>query len=110
VREADGKQLAGGGGATSALALRPQWQGYKLSFDPPAAAPRTSEFPAGEFLKADGAYRIELSLGGKPYGVYRFAVKGGKFARDAGDARAAEAALTPLESEPNYWSLKRSAR
>ena len=110
VREADGKQIAGGGGATSAMALRPQWQGYKLSFDPLAAPPRTSEFPASEFLKADGAYRVELSLGGRPYGVYRFAVKGGKLARGTDEARAAGAALTPLENEPNYWSLKRSAR
>ena len=107
VREADGKAIASDAGA---LRLDPQWAGLKLSFNPAGVPLRTTEFPANEFLKADGAYRVELSLGGKPYGVYRFAVKGGKFARDAGEARAAEAALTPLENEPNYWSLKRSAR
>jgi hypothetical protein len=107
VREADGKTLAG---ETSTMVLGPRWEGHKLSFSPAGVPPRTSEFPANEFLKADGVYRIELSLGGKPYGVYRVAVKGGKFQRDAAEARAADGALMPLENEANYWSLKRSAR
>jgi hypothetical protein len=107
VREADGKTLATDAGA---LRLEPQWAGLKLSFNPAGVPLRTTEFPASEVLKADGVYRIELSLGGKPYGVYRVAVKGGKFQRDAADARAAEGALMPLENEANYWSLKRSTR
>jgi len=111
VRDADGKAIAGGGGETSAMTLRPDWGGYKLSFRPLAVAPGgSSEFHASELLKADGVYRIELSLDGKPYGVYRVAVKGGKFRRDAADARAAEGALMPLENDANYWSLQRAAR
>jgi len=108
VREADGQTIAGD---SSALRLEPQWAGVKLSFNPPNLPPGgRSEFPANEFLKADGVYRIELALDGKPYGVYRVAVKGGKFQRDAADARAADAALMPLENAANYWSLKRTPR
>jgi len=107
VRESDGKTLAGDSGA---LRLETQWAGLKLSFNPAGVPPRTAEFHASELLKADGVYRIELSLGGRPYGVYRVAVKGGKFQRDDAAAREAAAALTPLENEANYWSLKRSPR
>lgn len=107
VREGDGKAIAGDAGA---LRLGPAWAGVKLSFNPEGAPQRTSEFPANEFLKADGVYRIELSLDGKPYGVYRVNVKGGRFQRDPAEARAADSALAPLENEPNYWSLKRSPR
>jgi hypothetical protein len=103
VRESDGKTLAVGDG--SALILRPDWEGFKLSFRPPGGP---AEFPAAEILKADGVYRAELSLDGKPYGSYRFRVKGGKFERDAAEAREAGGALMPLENDANYWSLKRS--
>lgn len=110
VRERDGKLIAEGGGATSAMRLRPQWAGYKLSFRPLAvAAGGSSEFHASELLASEGDHRIELSLDGKPYASYRVTIKGGKFHRDAAHAREAAGALMPLESEPNYWSLRRTA-
>lgn len=88
VRESDGKAVAGGGGESSAMTLKPHWGGYKLSFRPTPARPDgSSEFPAAELLRTDGDYRIELSLDGKPYGSYRLTVKGGKFQRDAAHAR-----------------------
>jgi hypothetical protein len=108
VRERDGKLIAEGGGATSAMVLRPQWTSYKLSFRPLAVpAGGSSEFHASELLSSDGDHRIELSLDGKPYASYRVTVKGGKFQRDAAHARDAANALMPLENEPNYWSLRR---
>ena len=109
VRERDGKLIAEGGGATSAMRLRPQWVGYKLSFRPLSVpAGGSSEFHASELLASEGDHRIELSLGGKPYATYRVNVKGGKFQRDPAHAREAANALMPLESEPNYWSLRRT--
>lgn len=110
VRERDGKLLAEGGGETSAMSLKPQWTGYKLSFRPlvvPSGG--SSEFHASELLASDGDHRIELSLDGKPYASYRVTIKGGKFQRDAAHARDAAGALMPLENEPNYWSLRRAA-
>jgi hypothetical protein len=108
VRERDGTLIAEGGGATSALALRPQWTGYKLSFRPltlPASG--SSEFHASELLASDGDHRIELALDGKRHASYRVTVKDGRFQRDPAHAREAASALMPLENEPNYWSLRR---
>ena len=110
VRERDGKLIAEGGGASSAMALRPEWQGYKLSFRPLAVpAGGSTEFHASELLASEGDHRIELALDGKPYATYRVTVKGGKFQRDAAHTREAQGALMPLENEPNYWSLRRTA-
>lgn len=109
VRERDNKLIAEGGGASSALRLRPQWVGYKLSFRPLAvAAGGSSEFHASELLASEGDHRIELALDGKPYAIYRVTVKNGRFQRDPALAREAASALMPLESEPNYWSLRRA--
>jgi hypothetical protein len=108
VRERDNKLIAEGGGATSAMRLRPQWVGYKLSFRPLAVpAGGSSEFHASELLASEGDHRIELALDGKPYAAYRVTVKNGRFQRDPALAREAASALVPLESEPNYWSLRR---
>ncbi|HEV2864164.1 MAG TPA: hypothetical protein VGX48_24415, partial [Pyrinomonadaceae bacterium] len=90
VRERDGKLIAEGGGATSAMVLRPHWSGYKLSFRPlavPAGGP--AEFHASELLASEGDHRIELSLDGKPYASYRVTVKGGQLQRDPAHARDA---------------------
>jgi hypothetical protein len=109
VRESDGKLVAEGGGATSAMRLRPEWGGYKLSFRPLAPGPNGStEFHASEFLQRDGNYRVELSLDGKPYGGYSFAVKGGKFWRPEAEEQEAARQLMALASEANYWSLRRA--
>jgi hypothetical protein len=111
VRESDGKIIADGGGATSAMILKPHWGGYKLSFRPTTPQPDgSSEFHASEFLKTDGKYRIDLSLDGKPYGSYSFTVKGGKLSRDDAQTREAARAMMPLESDVNYFSLKRATR
>lgn len=69
-----------------------------------------SQFHASELLKADGRYRIDLSLDGKPYGSYPLAVKGGRLHREEAQTRDAARAMTPLESDANYWSLRRTPR
>ncbi|HEV2860562.1 MAG TPA: hypothetical protein VGX48_06130, partial [Pyrinomonadaceae bacterium] len=65
---------------------------------------------ASELLASEGDHRIELSLDGKPYASYRVTVKGGQLQRDPAHARDAAAQLTPLENDPNYWSLRRLPR
>jgi hypothetical protein len=108
VRERDGKLIAKGGGESSAMTLRPEWTGYKLSFDPVVvSAGGSSEFPASQLLSSEGDHRIELALDGKPYATYRVTVRNGKFVRDEAHSRDAARTMMPLENQQNYWSLKR---
>jgi hypothetical protein len=58
------------------LRLEPRWLSAQLYFRPPGE--RNAFFKAAEVLKEDGAYRIRLTVDGKPHGDYPFTVKGGR--------------------------------
>lgn len=77
IRESDKKVL--GEDSEGKLNLLPKWQNYKLSFRRPGAAETKdySEFKLSEILAADGKYRVELTLDGKPKYDYVLNVKGG---------------------------------
>jgi hypothetical protein len=107
VREQTGELLAQGGGASSAMALQRDWNGYKLSFRPPGSGTGPHEFPAATFLGTDGVYRIELDVDGKSYAKYRFTVAGGRLQRAQSEATDAANARFSLVSEPNSWALRR---
>jgi hypothetical protein len=78
IRESDKKVLAED--SEGKLNLSYKWQQYKLSFRRPKTAGDAgySEFKLNEVLAADGKYRIELDLDGKPRSTYSFTVKDGK--------------------------------
>jgi hypothetical protein len=74
VRMRDARVIAGDSGN---LNLAPRWRQADLSFKAVGGDPN-SYFKAEELLHEDGAYRVRLSLDGKPYGAYPFTVQGGK--------------------------------
>jgi hypothetical protein len=104
VREADKKTLARVGGERSGMRLTHDWQAFNLSF----RAAEGSEFTPAEVLKTEGRYRINLSVDGKPYGVYFFAVRGGKFQFVAGGDDNPLAFAFPLEAGDKGFSLWRN--
>ena len=77
-RESDKKLLAQDD--EGQLNLSNKWQQYTLSFRRPGAAQSKdySEVKLNEILAADGRYRIDLTLDGKPIASYLLNVKGGR--------------------------------
>lgn len=73
VRTKDGKVL---GEDKGTLRLDPQWRQLDVYFQPGASLP--DKLKAADVLAQDGAYRVTLSIDGKPYGAYAFTVTGGK--------------------------------
>jgi hypothetical protein len=78
TRESDKKLLAEDD--EGQLNLTNHWQMYTLSFRRPKAAQTKdySEVKLNELLAADGRYRIDLTLDGKPRASYLLNVKGGR--------------------------------
>jgi len=76
VRSKDGQVIADDAGT---LRLEPRWLTAGLYFRP-TGGDRNAFFKAAEFLREDGAYRIRLTVDGRLYGEYPFAVKNGKIA------------------------------
>jgi hypothetical protein len=78
VRDSDKKLLAED--SEGKLNLTNNWQQYTLSFRRPNTAQTKdySEVKLNELLAADGKYRINLTLDGKPSGSYLLNVKGGR--------------------------------
>jgi len=54
-----------------------QWKQLDVYFQPLDGEAK-SHIKAGDVLREDAAYRIQLSIDGKPHGVYAFVVNGGK--------------------------------
>lgn len=85
VRLQDGKVI---GEETGTLKLDPHWGQLDVYF---AARGNASErIKAADVLAQDGAYRVVVSIDGKPFGDYAFAVSGGAIA-----VRGAQAEKTP---------------
>ena len=73
VRRKDSKVL---GEDKGTLRLDPQWRQLDVYFQPGANA--SEKLKAADVLAQDGAYRVTLSIDGKPYGAYAFTVAGGR--------------------------------
>ena len=61
------------------LNLTARWSQADLYFAPPGAG-AAARLKAGDVLREDGAYRVQLALDNKTYGSYGFSVAGGKIA------------------------------
>lgn len=70
----DGKVL---GEEAGTLRLEARWLEAKLSFRP-AGGDKNSYLKAADLLREDGKYEVRLTVDGKPYGAYPFAVKSGR--------------------------------
>lgn len=104
LRESDNKILARGGGERSGMRLLHEWQAFNLSF----RGDGSGEFTPAEVLKTEGRYRINLSVDGKAYGVYFFAVRDGKFQFvGSGDGKPLDFAF-PLEAGEKGFPLWRN--
>jgi hypothetical protein len=73
IRAQDGAVL---GDDSGTLRMKPRWLRATLYFRP--VGDKTSYLKAADLLERDGAYRIQLSIDGKPHGQYPFTVKGGQ--------------------------------
>jgi len=78
IRESDKKLIAEN--AEGSLKLNTKWHNFNLSFRRPNAAQTKdySEFKLSEVLAADGKYRIELKLDGRPTAIYILTIKNGQ--------------------------------
>ena len=79
IRESD-KQVVAVSDPDWKVSLTHKWHSFSLSFRRPGAAQAKdySEFKLNEVLAADGKYRIELNVEGRPKAEYSFTVKGGR--------------------------------
>ena len=109
VRLSDNKVIATNG-AGEAVRLTPEWNLFKLSFNPvlPNGEPGSSgEYHSSEVLSRDGAYAVRLRLDGKPYGEYAFTVNGGQIQFQGRQLHDPAKPLELIEDVPNTWWLKR---
>jgi hypothetical protein len=74
ARLRDGKVLGQDKGEFN---VTPHWAQADVYFQP-AGGDANTRLKAAEVLRDDGRYQVRLTLGGKLYGAYPFAVKGGK--------------------------------
>lgn len=74
IRSKDRKVLAVD---SATLRLEPRWRKAEFLFRP-TDGDGNSYFKAGELLREDGEYRLQLTMDGKPYGEYTVVVAGGK--------------------------------
>lgn len=106
VSLADKKVLARGGGETSSMRLTETWRAFNLSF---RRVEGQGEFAPAEILKNEGVYCVNLSVGGKPYGVYFFAVVAGAFMPVADEkGNPLPAKTIPVEMDDKGFSLWRN--
>jgi hypothetical protein len=73
VRRKDGKVI---GEDKGTLRLDPHWGQLDVYFQPGASA--SEKLKAADILSQDGDYRVTLTIDGKPYGAYTFAVGSGQ--------------------------------
>jgi len=85
VRSEDGKVIGEDNGTAR---LTPQWAQFDVYFQQGANA--GEKVKAADVLAQDGEYRVRVSIDGKPYGLYPFAVHGGKI-----DVQAQQSGRTP---------------
>ena len=74
IRARDSKVLAE---EAATLRLEPRWLQADLLLRP-AGGDRNAYYKAGELLREDGAYHVRLTVDGRLYGEYSFAVKDGR--------------------------------
>ena len=74
VNVRDGRVLAT---HTGTLRLEPRWLKADFYFRP-ADGDQNAYFKAGELLREDGRYSVQLNINNKQYGEYPFVVKGGR--------------------------------
>ena len=74
VNTRDGRVLAVHDGS---LRLEPRWLKADFHFRP-SGGDKNAYFKAGDLLREDGRYNVQLTINNKPYGTYPFVVKGGR--------------------------------
>ena len=74
INARDGRVLAVHDGS---LRLEPRWLKADLHFRP-AGGDKNAYFKAGDLLREDGRYSVQLTINNKLYGTYPFVVKGGR--------------------------------
>jgi hypothetical protein len=110
VRQKDKKVLAGDWGDAAAVILKPGWTGFNLYLNrlkSERSENGSTEFPVSEVLKADGDYSVLLSIEGKPYGEYPFAVKAGKILYQGNQLPETADPLMYFDGGNNSYWLKR---
>jgi hypothetical protein len=103
VRESDGKKVAESDPNTSER-LATNWERLTFEMRKPGLGPA---FTGLDLLGADGKYKLVVKIDGKPYGMYPFAVQGGKIQYHPRQRRGEADALTFIEGGNDAWFVER---
>ncbi|MEI6501340.1 MAG: copper amine oxidase N-terminal domain-containing protein, partial [Armatimonadota bacterium] len=110
VRDKDNKVVATSRVDTKQYPTDP-WVRYEFDMMHPSTSVTGGGFmTAKDLLSQDGAYTLKMSVSGAPYGVWKFAVVGGKFAPAGRTDRATADPLNYVMGGPDaFWYVSQAA-
>ncbi|MBM3498665.1 MAG: copper amine oxidase N-terminal domain-containing protein [Armatimonadetes bacterium] len=84
--------------------LTPQWVRYAFDMIHPMQGTGGGAYlKAAELLKTDGSYTLKMTIDGKPYGTWKFAIAGGRLSRAGRTDPAGADPLTYIEGGDAWW-------